>query len=136
MRTIKQAAATTGISEKLIRSTIRQIGDREKLADVCSWGADAGFSGFTYYSNTISFFKRNRSEIIDLVKSLSADLDMGSPLDLVAGFRFFNGADKREIEPSVARVLYGGRITDDDTLVCNALAWFALEEVARAMCDE
>lgn len=37
-----------------------------------------------------------------------------------------------EYLPSVSRCLYGGRLKDEDTDVANALAWFALEEVARA----
>lgn len=36
-----------------------------------------------------------------------------------------------EYYPSVSRCLYGGRLTEDDNDVANALAWFALEEVGR-----
>lgn len=47
--------------------------------------------------------------------------------------------DLQTNEASIARCLYGGRIrpgNDEDTQVANALAWFALEEVAQAIADE
>ena len=39
-----------------------------------------------------------------------------------------------EYTPSVARCLYG-KLTEDDYTVENALAWYALESVARAACE-
>ena len=150
MKTVKEASERTGISEKLINSVIRQLGGRESLADVCRGGADAGFSGFTYYSDTALFFKRNRKEIVELVQNMADDLGE-NPAEMVAGFQCLGGkrssgygleSDReitrnilREYLPSVSRCLYGGRLTDDDTQVANALAWFALEEVARAFED-
>lgn len=157
MKTTSETIKTSNIPAKLIRSVIRQIEDKESLRDVMRGGADAGFCGFTYYKDTVAFFKRNRKDICNLVESMAQDLGE-NPADMVAGFQCLAGRElAREhtqsgwIEertkaqnrmrlaewlPSVSRCLYGGRVTDEDTQVANALAWFALEEVARAMCDE
>lgn len=132
MKTTKQAAEQSGISERLIRSVIRQLGDRESLRDVLRGGADAGFSGFTYYDDTVAFFKQNRREIIELVKRMADDLGENA-VNLVMGFRCLKDVTTEE---EVGRVLYGARVTENDTQVANALAWFALEEVARAVADE
>lgn len=152
MKTITETINQSNIPAKLIRSVIRQIGDKDSLRDVLRGGADAGFCGFTYYRDTVAFFKRNRQDICALVESMAQELGE-NPADMVAMFQCLAGreihrepysnlltaqsrAKLAEWLPSVSRCLYGGRLTDADTQVVNALAWFALEEVARAMCDE
>lgn len=127
-----------GISPKLCRAVIRQLGgDRDEaldtLRDVCRGGANAGFPGFTYYKDTSEFFRQNRSEIVVKVKQMASDLGE-EPMDMVAGFGCLT--DDAETRESIGRCLYGGRLTDDDTKAENALAWFALEEVARALADD
>lgn len=125
------------IPAKLVRSVVRQIGDKGSLEDVANHGADAGYYGFTYYSDTVPFFKRNRKEIVELAERMASYFGQ-NVADMVAGFNCLAGSkgDKSEYMPSVCRCLYGGKLKDDDTIVANALAWFALEEVARAFCDE
>lgn len=125
--------ADCGIDPKLVRGVIRQLGGRESLPDVVRHGADAGYPGFTYYSDTVAFFRRHREAIAALVASTSDDMGEES-IGMVAGFRCLT--DDRETRESIARCLYGGRLTDADTTTANALAWFALEEVARALHPE
>lgn len=146
----KQIAEYRGISEKLVRAVIRQTGE-ENLLDIANHGANAGFAGFTYYNETVAFFKRHRAEIVELVNRMAEDLGE-VPVEMVAGFNCLGGQELRgnrypedkpwirskalaEWLPSVSRCLYGGRLTEDDTDVANALAWFAAEEVARAWQD-
>ena len=40
------------MNTELIKAVIRQLGGKEALEDVYNHGADGGFSGFTYYSET------------------------------------------------------------------------------------
>lgn len=148
MKKFTQAADDNGIPLKLIRNVAHQIGDKELLEDVARHGADAGYPGFTYYSDTVAFFKRNRKEIVELVMRMADD--MGEPAaEMVAAFNCLAGRSLKpgmqdhkrhrqlqEYLPSVYRCLGGGRLTDEDDIVANALAWFAAEEVARACCDE
>jgi len=138
MKTTNQVIKSSNIDPSLIRSVVRSLGDKTYLNDVYNHGADAGYSGFTYYTDTIKFFKAHRKAIVQMVEQMADDLGE-SPVDMVSGFNCLGKQDanaKREYLPSVSRCLYGGRLTDDDTQVANALAWFALEEVARAFCDE
>lgn len=148
MLTTKQVIEDRGMPAKLVRAVVRQIGDKESLRDVANHGADGGFCGFTYYRDTVDFFKKNRKEIVDLVNQMADDLGE-SAADMVAGFNCLGGQglkynssdnDRRQARaeylPSVYRCLGGGRLTDEDDLVANALAWFALEKVARAFCNE
>lgn len=129
VKTVKQAAQDSGISETLIRSVIRQLGGRESLEDVANHGASAGWCGFTYYSDTVKFFKAHKRDIRDLVKQIASSLGE-TPMNMVRGFRCLSGPDDWNAE--IARCLYEDRLKDADKIVANALAWFALEEVARA----
>jgi len=116
---------------KLQRSVIRALGSRDDLEDVVSHGASAGFPGFTYHKETVSFFKRHKGEIIKSLEE-AAD-DFGEPvLGVVAGFRCMEGYSELEI----AKVLYGHDDGSSEyTQIANCLAWYALETVARELTD-
>jgi hypothetical protein len=131
MKTIAQASEDSGISTTLIRSAIRQLGGKESLPDVMNSGADGGFPGFTWYSDTVPFYKRHRKEINQRVIELAEDLGE-DPVKLLTGWRCLQGESKTHI----GQILYGGPLKEAHTQIANGLAWFALEEVARAMCDE
>jgi hypothetical protein len=131
MKTIAKAARDSGLSEKLIRSTIKQLGDKDSLQDVYKGGADAGFCGFTYYGDTVAFYKRNRDEINARVLELAEEFDE-DPARMIMTWRCMNG----EKYGTICKVIYDGYLGDDAVYVAKGLAWFALEEVARAMCDE
>ena len=128
-RNTKQIAERSGISHALVAAVIKQTG-RENLEDIARHGVDGGFAGFTYYTDTVPFFRRNRAAIVALVNGMAEEFGQ-EPMALVAGFRCLEPADD-ETRASIGRCLYGGRVGDADTQVANALAWFAAEEVARA----
>ncbi len=153
--TIGEVAESSGISSTLIIAVLRQLGGgadaRQSLEDIARHGIDGGFCGFVYYKDTVAFFKRHRKAIVALVAQ-QAD-EMGeNPAEMVAGFNCLAGRELKrdsgygpdrealrhnkaklaEYMPSVCRCLYGGRLTDEDDVVANALAWFAGEEVAHA----
>ena len=152
MKSTARVIKESNIPPRLVRAVLRQLnGDaKDSLQHIANHGADGGFHGFIYYSDTVAFFKRNRKDIVALVHSMAEDLGE-SPVEMVALFgclggrsvRDAKGSDRdrkrqemiREWTPSVGRCLYGGRLTDDDTNVANALAWFAAEEVAGAFED-
>lgn len=132
IKTQKQFIEQTNIPAKLVRAVVRQIGGWEEFKecanDVTNHGANGGFSGFVYYNETVPFFKRNKKEIIELVRSMAEELGENS-MSLVAGFNCL----KTDAE-TVADAIYNPR-TEDPENVRNALAWFALEEVARSYVD-
>lgn len=105
------------------------------LADVASHGADGGVSGFIYCSETVAFWKKYRPEIMDMLEALADDL-REEPACIVGAFMCLKYYDyetrtwtDKEGRDAVYKTLYGGR-KDTDDYVANALAWFALEEVA------
>lgn len=100
----------------------------DELDNVCRspYGAAAGFSGFIYYSDTVSFWRAHRSDIKALMNE-EADSMGESVLNMVCGFGGLKDYETEEI----ARALYGN-YDDDLNQIYNVFAWFALEEVANA----
>jgi hypothetical protein len=134
MKTIKSFVEVSHIESSLIRAVIRQVGGwesfKELAIDVTNAGANAGFSGFIYYTDTVSFTKRHKGLILGLAESLATDLGESSAVVCIAGF---NCLDLRVDE--VAEALHNPR-SESRQEVFNALAWFALEEVCRSYADE
>ena len=130
MKTTKRVIEESAIPPKLVRSVVRQLGGKEYLEDIAHYGASVGFPGFTWYTDTVAFYKRNRKEILALLKEYSADFGVKSAVEVVCTFK---GLEKEQ--ESICRCLYG-RVIEEDSCVANALAWFAAEEVARAFCDD
>ena len=133
MKTIKQVCEESNVPAKLVRAVVKQLGGGkeaiETLGDVYHHVADGGFPGFVYYNDTQKFYRRHRSDIVAMAEEMSGDLGV-DVIDMIRHFGCFRG---RDVETScIARALYGNV---DDPEVPNALAWFALEEVARAFYD-
>lgn len=134
MPTLKKFVAESHIPEKLIRGVVRQIGGWESFTnyarDVYDHGAAGGFTGFTYYADTVPFAWRHRDEIMDLAKELSDDIGE-SMFKMIAGFVTFSW---QYTEGEIAEAIYNRKSENRDTIL-NALAWFALEEVCRSYVD-
>lgn len=116
----------------LTRAVLARVG-RDALEDVARHGADAGWSGFTYYTDTCRFYRRHRKAIM---QRLAEDADsMGVDwLAMVAGF---NCLRPLELTPrQVAAACYGEGDEDIRQQVENALAWYTLETVARELNPE
>lgn len=132
---LTQFIAESGLNASLVRSTVRQCGDwqtfREIAQDVCNHGANCGFGNFIYYADTIPFSKRNKKALLELCKDQASDY-YGHGMTVPAFIAGFNcvACDAEQVAIS----LYTGK-GDNVTEVYNALAWYALEEVARHYCD-
>ena len=111
------------MDKKLENSIIRRIGGRDVLREVSSCGAGAGFPGFTYYSETVPFFKKHRSEILDLVNEIAGDMGIA----VVSCVRDFHCLEKKYTEHEIGETLYGRKL---NTEVANSLSVFALEQLA------
>jgi hypothetical protein len=99
-----------GDYETLKRAVLRAIGGKGALRDLSEHGADTGWPGLTYYSDTVPFFERHKDAIFELLAQDADDQGVTIPA-LIASFRI---ADS---------------IGDYDTFA-NALAWYAAEAVA------
>lgn len=119
---------------KLTRAVLKQIGgDREILADVARRDVPGGVNGFISYVETSDFYRKNREEIKKLLKKTAENRGEGF-LSMVCNFTCPH--DWGTTEEEVAEVLFGcfGEIEEEDEeQIENALAWFALEEIAREL---
>ena len=117
----------------MVRPVYNQLGccDVSEFFDTCdnvaSHGAACGFGGFIYYSETVAFFRRNKINIIQMACEIAEELGT-DPVAMVRGFNCLGDSYSYD---EVARAMYG-RYNDELTQIYNALAWFALEEVAAA----
>ncbi len=119
---------------RMTRAILRQL-DREDLESVAAHGADAGWCGFSYYTETVAFFKAHKSDILKLAEEIASDMgeDM---IAMIRGFRCLGYSGKPDYTTSeIAEAIYSGRGESAD-IIRNALAWFALEEVARELNPE
>lgn len=132
---LSQFIAESGLPASLVRSTVRQCygwqSFQEMAQDVCNHGANCGFGKFIYYTDTIAFSKRNKKALLELCKEQANDI-YGHCMTVPAFIAGFNCVDCDA--EAVAIALYTGK-GDSVTTVYNALAWYALEEVARRYCD-
>lgn len=132
MKTIKQAKqdAYCDALKNLITPVINQLGDYKQLEGLRS--ADAGYSGFIYYSDTHEFAMRNRKKIVALLNE-TAESFGEEVVSMVKNFGVFKGKmDNYELQ-DLYKYLGGGR--PEQGQVTNVMAWFALEEVANLFND-
>ena len=132
---LKQFIEKTHIDEKLARAVVRQFGGfesfQESAEDVANHGIDGGFGGFIYYTDTVKFFRNNRTEICGFAENMASDLgeDM---LAMIGGFGCLKDSELSASE--IGKAIFGndGDMCDQ---IQNAMAWFAGEEVCRSYCD-
>jgi len=129
--TLKEIITSSSFSEKLIRSTVRQLGGiilaRQQLNDISLHGADKGYTGFIYHCDTVAFFNRNKKDIMYLIKQ-DAD-DMGYDLsDMLLSF----GCLKHEEKEDVLEFLYNTSERSNQKYIAikNCLAWYTVERIA------
>ena len=129
-----QSGATGHIPSSLVRAVIRQSGGIASFAEdaesITNHGIDGGFHGWIYYKDTVAFTKRNKTAIMELCKDTADSMGMDNAYSLIASFGCAKGYSPEE----VAEAIHNSR-SEERTTVYNCLAWFAVEEVARAYCD-
>lgn len=133
--TIAKMIANSNIDARVIRGVIRQFGGfdsfKESARDIARYGAASGWAGFTYHRDTVPFGKRHKAALLDRCKEFAQDCygADATVFQVIAGF----GCVSLTAE-EVAEAIYNPR-SDNQTEVFNALAWYALEEVARLYDD-
>lgn len=118
----------------LKRAVMRQFGNSEyfyeSVPDIANYGASGGVSGFIYYSDTVNFTKRNKNKIMQSLTELSNDIGE-SIVSMLSHWSCLKGMSQCEIMEG----LYNPK-SDNKTTVYNALAWYALEDVANCVYNE
>jgi hypothetical protein len=101
----------------------------QKFKEVSEHGADCGWSGFTYYTETIAFYKKHRQDIVQHMEQNAAG--MGTDIiSMVQSFGDFRNSDK-PTPSEVGRALWDSQTEKELTSLYNVFSWYALEEVAR-----
>lgn len=112
----------------LTNAVISQLGGTDSLEDICRNGIDGGFSGFTYYADTVAFTEANLDAILERLKDDCDSMGLDSIAKVLASFRCLEGYSENELISA-----FIGRGHELRELVFNALAWYAAEEIAREL---
>jgi hypothetical protein len=125
-----------------IRNVIQALGYNtqggiESLKDLSSQlvtcakhGADGGFPGFTYYQDTIQFFKQNRKDIVTNIGQTATEMGMDI-IKMVQSFGVFRYSTP-PTSGEVGKALWdSSRIHEELTALYNVFAWYALEEISN-----
>lgn len=141
MNTYKQVIKDNKDRERIIKAVIRQLGltTRElstsqkvkdsTIYDIINHGVDGGFHGFIYYTDTVKFYKKYRTEINTWLKEYASELGE-DVVTMVSNFNCIKD-NSSETRDEIGVCVYGGRMVDISDNIPNALAWFAAEEVCR-----
>jgi hypothetical protein len=117
----------------LINGVINALGGTELVMDVVNHGADAGYPGFTYYSDTHKFAMRYRKLIVKMLVDQAQDFDQ-EVVEMVSGFGAFRKSPMDNVDRmELYKYIGGGRC--EQSTITNLMAWYALEEVCRMFED-
>ena len=118
--------------EALAAAVICQSGGwetfKENAPDVANHGIDAGFHGWTYYSETIGFFEKNRKEIVEFLINLACEHGFAT-VEMIGQWRCMEGATAREIASTLSGV------GEPDPTVATGMSWCVAEDVSRRFVD-
>jgi hypothetical protein len=100
------------------------------LKDCSTQGADCGFSGFTYYSDTITFFRKHRTDIVQHMEQAAEEMGTNI-ISMVQNFGVFRHGDMPSPSEIGRAIWDSSKKWSDLTDLYNVFAWYALEEVSR-----
>lgn len=116
----------------------------QSAIDAANHGGNSGFSGFTYSAEMQTWFRRNKTAIRAALKSMADDLGEDT-VSMIRGFGCLTDNRKPHTASlndrstvtaeEVGSVLWGdgSDAGDMQNMIVDALCWFALEEVGRAL---
>ena len=128
MKTKKMVLIENEDKKSLINAVLNNIG-LESINDVIHHGADSGFNGFIYYSDTHKFAMKHRKAICEWLEQTASDLGEDI-ISMVGNFGVFrNSKMDQDDKQDLYKYLGGGR--PEQGTITNVMAWFALEQVCR-----
>jgi len=129
------------MNEGLKKAVIEQLGYEEldeeckdDLKQVAEHGAAGGYGKFVYYSDTVKFFNDNRNALLQLLKEKSEE---NCECGMIGMVKSFNCLNDNYSEDEIGEVLFDPACENDaEVQVKNAMAWFALEDLAYEVSSE
>jgi len=95
--------------------TLRDLLDPEQISELAQYGADAGWPGLTYYTDTVRLHDEHESEIWDALHEDAQDFGHTIP-ELIAGFG-------------------GSKNVGSMEQLKNLLTWYMAERTAARIAD-
>jgi hypothetical protein len=134
MKTVNSVTKDNSQYKSLIKAVIAQLGAEGEelqnlLSDVRNHGANVGFSGFIYYTETHAFAMKNRKSIVAMLQEQANDFGQ-EVVEMVSGFGAFRNSPMDNDDRKQLYAYLGGGKPEKGTIT-NLMAWYALEEVAR-----
>lgn len=112
--------------------TVEDFGQNEDLThtleDISNYGSDGGFDGFTYHTDTVAFYDKNKADILTALHE-DADSFGQSVWEMVSYFNCM-----RNLGPIQDSFEIDGH--ENETHIKNCLAWYAAEKVAQELLGE
>ena len=99
------------------KSWMKENFEKSELERMLEYGADSGFDGLIYYSETCELYERFKTEIWEMLAEDTESPGYKNPIELIAAF---NGA---------------GGVASADAFE-NLLVWYAAERTAREITEE
>jgi hypothetical protein len=126
--TIRNVIQASGYNIQGGIESLKELSSR--LVTCTKHGADGGFPGFTYYSDTIRFFKHNCKDILNNIGHTAAETGTDI-IKLVQSFGVFRCSTPPTSE-EVGKALWdSAHIHDELATFYNVFAWYALEEISN-----
>jgi len=134
----------SGFSGKTINSVIIALGyhplhntavEFKELSGIfkdCSrHGANSGFTGFSYYTDTVKFYKKHQNDIVSHMEKTAAKLNT-DVISMVLNFDEFRNSDDPPTPSNVGKALYNKKLCWTGLYeLYNVFAWYTLDEVSR-----
>ena len=106
------------MKKELIEMVVNQCGDKQYAIDAGNHGADAGWPGFTYNSDCIEFFDKNKDMIEEFIEESVEEFGYENGMELA---NTFGRKDMLTMGIDGYKVL---------------MSWFILEEAGRILDPE
>ena len=129
---------------KLFRDARRKTDDDEMIAIYEGHIGDGSASAFIYYTDTVEFFKRHRTAIVELL--LYEHEELGCEEGFIESMSTWNCfgrqsndiRERLELRGMIIRVIAGAREKQDEdfTIIENGLTWGAMETISRYFVEE
>lgn len=105
------------IRSKTFRDWMKANFTKGELSDLAQHGADTGWHGLTYYSETTALYRRFANEIWEALIEDAAEYGYRNVFEFIATFRLANNVANR-------------------TQVENLLVWYMAERTARELAED
>jgi len=127
-RTVNNVIKALGYSLNGSSEAVKEIST--EFVNCAEYGANVGISGFIYYSETIAFFKKNRTAIANHIERTAEELGTDI-ISMVQNFGVFRNSEK-PTPSEIGKALWGNnRNYTNSVTLYNVFAWYALEEISN-----